>query len=217
MTTRTALTGAQTGVWYAQQVLHGSADYNVGQYVDLPGDIDPVLFEAALRRAVRETETLRARIVAEDGPHGAEDAGTPVQEIHPDPSWDLAVLDLRSADDPRGAALEWMHEQMSTPIWGTGRLLFTFALLRVADHHWMWFQRYHHILVDAYAINMVNRRVAQIYTHGNGQSTPAPRSRTLAEVVAEEQAYAASERKDQDRQYWTRTLEGRPEPAVLGT
>lgn len=219
VTTRAALTAAQTGVWYAQQVLHGSPAYNVGQYVDLPGDIDPGLFETALRRVVRETETLRAHIVTEPGSHGpgSEGTGTPLQEIHRDPSWDLEVLDLRSADDPHRAAAERMRDYMSTPMWGTGRLLFTFALLRVADRHWLWFQRYHHIVVDAYAINLINRRVAQIYTHGAGGTTPAPRTHSLTEVVAEEEAYVASERCSQDRDHWTRVLAGRPEPAVLGS
>ena len=211
VTTRAALTGAQTGVWYAQQVLRGTPDYNVGQYVDLPGDIDPELFEAALRRVVRETETLRVRIVEGQGTE------PPHQEVLAEVTWDLESVDMRSFADPFHTAKEWMHRHMTTPVWGTDGPLFTFALLRVADRRWWWFQRYHHIIVDAYAINTINRRMAEVYTHGAGEDVPAPRSRTLAEVVAEEETYAASERKDKDREYWARTLADLPEPAVLGT
>ena len=211
VTTRTALTGAQTGVWYAQQVLRGTPTYNVGQYVDLPGDLDPRLFEAALRRVVRETETLRVRIVEE------QHTQTPHQEILTDVAWQLKTVDMRSYADPFLVAQEWMHRHMNTPVWGTDGPLFTFALLRVADQHWLWFQRYHHIIVDAYAINTINRRVAEIYSHGAGEDVPAPRFRTLAEVVAEEEDYAASPRKDRDRQYWAHTLTDLPEPTVIGT
>ncbi|GAB3699269.1 hypothetical protein GCM10028793_24550 [Nocardiopsis oceani] len=223
VTTRTALTGAQTGVWYAQQVLRDSPAYNVGQYVDLPGCIDPELFETALRQVVRETETLRVRVVGGggDGTPGEDVGGggseAPVQEVLRDVPWSLETVDTRGAADPFEAAHAWMGERMATPVWGTDGPLFTFALLRVADRRWLWFQRYHHIIVDAYAINTVNRRAAEIYTHRAGEGTPAPRSRTLTEVVAEEEAYAASERSAKDRAYWADALAGRPEPAVLGT
>ncbi|WP_344733095.1 amino acid adenylation domain-containing protein, partial [Spinactinospora alkalitolerans] len=209
---RLALTGAQAGVWYAQQVDPDSPIYNVGQYVDLPGPIDTGAFTSALRRVVAETEALRSRIV--------EAADSVWQEIgEPCESGAFAplLLDLRGEADPFGAAMAWMRAEMARPVDPVAGPLFTYALLRVADERHLWFQRFHHIIADAYAITALARRVAEVYTRIAAGADPGRGGGTggLAAVVAEEAGYSGSRRCADDRAYWSDLLADRPEPVLL--
>ncbi|GAA4432952.1 hypothetical protein GCM10023148_38550 [Actinokineospora soli] len=64
-----ALTAAQAGIWYAQQLDPDNPIYNAGEYLRVAGRLDPGVLDRALRRVLTEAETLRARVVAhEDGP-----------------------------------------------------------------------------------------------------------------------------------------------------
>lgn len=108
-----------------------------------------------------------------------------------------------------------MAEDFATPFALDRAPLFRYALLRLADDHWIWYQRYHHIAVDGYSCSLVARRVADAYTALVAGETPAPAPASLAALVAEDAAYRVSERHTADRDHWTRALADRPEPPSL--
>ncbi|EOR71042.1 non-ribosomal peptide synthase:amino acid adenylation, partial [Thermobifida fusca TM51] len=199
-TTRLPLTDAQAGVWYAQQIVPDSPVFNVGQYTDIPADLDVDRFIRAVESVVRDSETLRSRPVAR--------GDTAVQEIRADGAGVVEVHDLTAEADPRHAAAAWMRRDMAHPVrFDTDEPLVRYALLRVGERRWYWYQRYHHILVDAYAVTLLARRVADVYTAlGRGQEPPPSRFGSLADIVADETAYAASEQCAADRAYWTGLL-----------
>ncbi|WP_157080158.1 non-ribosomal peptide synthetase, partial [Thermobifida cellulosilytica] len=209
-TARLPLTGAQAGVWYAQQITPDSPVFNVGQYTDIPTAVDTDRFARAVASVVRDSDTLRARPV-----HG--DGGV-VQEIAADGTVPVEVHDLTGASDPEYAA-EWMRRDMARPVpLDGGDPLVRYALLRVGERRWFWYQRYHHILVDAYAVTLIARRVAEVYTAlGRGQQPPPSRFGTLADVVADETAYASSPRREADRAHWTELLGDGYEAALLSS
>ncbi|HJE59143.1 MAG TPA: amino acid adenylation domain-containing protein, partial [Nocardiopsis listeri] len=205
------LTGAQAGVWYAQQTAPDSPVFNVGQYTDIPTDLDIDRFAEAVRVLVAETDALRLRVVA--------DGDGVAQVVEDDASRGPDVLDLRGGDGEDGAverARAWMRADRERPVDPTTEPLHRYALLRVGDRRWFWVQRYHHLAVDAYAITMMARRVADVYSRlGRGEEVPASRFGRLADLVADEHAYSTSERHAADRAYWTELLADRPEPALL--
>ncbi|MFE9640729.1 amino acid adenylation domain-containing protein [Nocardiopsis alba] len=204
------LTGAQAGVWYAQRTAPDSPVFNVGQYTDIPTDLDVDRFVEALRTLVEESDALRARVVV--------DGDRPAQVIGSGPPRDPDVLDLREDDGEEAArerALEWMRADRERPVDPEVGPLHRFALLRVGDARWFWVQRYHHLAVDAYAITMMARRVADLYTRlGRGEEVPASRFGRLADLVADEERYEASERHERDRAHWVDLMADRPEPAL---
>src|SRR4051794_41073602 len=55
------LTAAQTGMWFAQKFSSPGSIFNLAESIEIHGPIDPVLFEAALRQAGSEAETVRVR------------------------------------------------------------------------------------------------------------------------------------------------------------
>ncbi|GAA1085249.1 non-ribosomal peptide synthetase [Nocardiopsis metallicus] len=217
--TRLGLTGAQAGVWYAQQTAPDSPVFNVGQYTDIPADLDTDRFATAVRTVVAESDALRTRVVA-DGDRIGQVVGEGVPR-------ELEVVDLTGTGDGEDAggdgehgaverALAWMRADRERPVDPTREPLYRYALLRVGPQRWFWFQRFHHIAVDAYAITMMARRVADVYTRlGRGEEIPASRFGALTDLVADQEAYAASDRCARDRAYWNELLADRPEPALL--
>ncbi|GAA0469940.1 hypothetical protein Ade02nite_32980 [Paractinoplanes deccanensis] len=213
MPDRLELSAAQAGVWFAQHLDPGPA-FTTAAAVDIDGDVDPALFERALRRVLGEAEALRARFTGT--------ADEPRQEIVAEPEWTLDVLDL--GDE---AADEWMHAQLAEPIDLATGPVFAEALIRRGPGRWTWYQRCHHIVMDAYTSALVAQRLAAVYTDlalGN-EPSPSPFG-SLADVVAEDVAYRSSGKWAADRAFWRDRLDGaevpglaegpaRPSPAFL--
>ncbi|WP_327260474.1 amino acid adenylation domain-containing protein [Streptomyces sp. NBC_01232] len=208
---RLPLTGAQTGVWYGQRLDPDSPVYNVGQYVEIDGPLDAGLFVTALRQTVAESEALTARFA--EGPDGE-----PYQVTWSGPAAGplVAVLDHTSQDDPYGTALSLMRADMARPVDPVRDSLYVFTLHRIGPDRTLWYQRAHHIVLDAFGFSLLSRRTAEIYTALAGGVEPAPGPFGGLEVIlGEEQDYRASSRFAEDRAYWLERLSDRPEPEPL--
>ncbi|MER5967911.1 amino acid adenylation domain-containing protein [Streptomyces sp. NPDC002057] len=203
-TTGLPVTGGQSGIWLAQQIEPDSSAYNIVFALDLRGAVDLDRLTAAVRRAVEEAECLHVTVApGADGPRQTPRT-TPV---------DIAVVDLRAAADPEEAAAAWMAADRERPVDLAHGPLFAQALLRLSDEQVLWFQRYHHIVVDGMAVALITRRAGAYYT--SAEEAPAPRDWSLADLVAADRAYRASERHAADRAWWLERLAGRTEPVRL--
>ncbi|MGA6966304.1 MAG: condensation domain-containing protein, partial [Xanthobacteraceae bacterium] len=49
------LSAAQLGIWFAQRIGPSASAYNIGEYIEIKGSIDPILFERALEQVICET------------------------------------------------------------------------------------------------------------------------------------------------------------------
>jgi nonribosomal peptide synthetase DhbF len=118
------LSAAQSEIWLAETLRPGTAQYNIGECLEIYGPIDAGLFEAALRQVVAETEALNVTLVdGDDGPRQVLTATT---------DWLFPMIDLRTEPEPRAAAEGWMQADIARLVDPTHRLLFAYALLRLA-------------------------------------------------------------------------------------
>ncbi|MET7425486.1 amino acid adenylation domain-containing protein, partial [Dactylosporangium sp. NPDC005555] len=194
------LTGAQAGVWFAQQIDATNPVFNTGAGIVIHGPVDPDRLAGATRRLVAEADVLRIRLV-----HDGDDVR---QVVSAAPGPDLTVLDLRGETDPDAAADAWLRRDLRTLAdLGTGPVYHQ-ALLRVADDRSIWFQRCHHIAMDAYTFGLLARRLAALYTAGQ-EAGPSP-FRPLRDMVAEDAEYRASDAFEDDRRFWAEHLADRP-------
>ncbi len=199
------LSSAQLGIWLAQQIDPLSPRFNFGEYFELNGRLDPVLFERALRQVVAETETLRVRI--------ADHGGEPRQTVDVTPPWSAPFIDVSAEADGRAAAEAWMKADLAQPIELSKGPLFGFALFKTSADQFLWYARYHHVVMDGFAMSLVARRVADVYTQLCNGQVPSPRSPgSLAALLDDEAAYRASEQYASDRKYWLENLADRPDP-----
>src|SRR5579871_1172865 len=127
------LMAGQLEIWYAQQLSADTSVFNIGEYLEITGNLDVGIFEAALRRTVREADALHLRF---DG-----DGGLPRQCAQEAADWPLHVVDVSAAADPRAAAEEWMRTDLRCPVdFGTGPLFAT-VLFTATEDRFFWYQR----------------------------------------------------------------------------
>ena len=164
---RNELMVAQLGVWYAQQLRAEEPVYNMGEYLEIQGELDVGLFERALRQVMHEAEALRLRFW--------HDEGQPWQCVAAAGDWPLHVIDVALAPDPRAAAQDWMWADMRRPVELSGGPHFTHALFTAGPARYFWYIRAHHVAVDAYSGSLLAARQAEVYTALlNGEPAAGP-------------------------------------------
>ncbi|MDQ0047474.1 nonribosomal peptide synthetase DhbF [Paenibacillus polymyxa] len=192
---RLPLSGAQAGIWFAQQMDLQNPAYNTGEYVEIHGPIDPICFKEALRRTMAEAESLHLRF--------GEDEDGPWQMVMPSGEWTLHQIDVSAAPDPRKAAEVWMRDDLLKPIDLTQGPLFTQALFRVGHHQFFWYQRVHHIALDGFGFSLIAQRVAQLYTSlAEGRLDEEGCFPRFSQLLEEDSIYRASEKFGQEREFW---------------
>ena len=208
MSERLALTAAQAGMWYAQQLDPGNPIYNAGEYLEIRGRLDAEILGAALRQVVDEAETLRISIV--------EDDDGPWQVIDPAPDWTLTVVDCQGDADPAQAARARMWAELGEPVDSRSGPFYGYTLFGLGEDHWWLFYRYHHLVVDGFSVALIAQRIAEVYTAlVRGLPCPASPFGPLRDLVALEDEYRDSPEYVRDRAYWMTRLTGRPEPISL--
>jgi hypothetical protein len=200
---------AQREMWMTGHLAPSSPVCRLGEYVEIHGPIDPILFECAVRQVVDESEALRARFV--------EQCGEILQLVDPAIDWAFPVVDVSAEDDPLATAEQWMRAELRDPMCPEAGPLFTFALFMLGNERFAWYTGYHHIIADGASMRLVVARVAAIYEAliAGEQPAPSPFAR-LSELVEAEQVYQRSVQYADDRAYWTSRLAEPPEPARLG-
>ncbi|MFF5897191.1 amino acid adenylation domain-containing protein [Streptomyces argenteolus] len=204
------LTAAQSGMWFAQSLDPLSPAQNTAECLEIEGPLDPELFARALRRVTSEAEALRVRV--EDSPEG------PRQRVLASVELPLTTRDLRGAADADARAGEWMRADLAEPFDLTAGPLFRHALFRVGEERWLWYQRIHHLVMDGFGYSLLVRRTAEVYTALARGTEPGPRTfGSLADLVAEDEAYRSSEAFEADRTHWNEAFADRPEvPRLAG-
>ncbi|MFK4273640.1 condensation domain-containing protein, partial [Streptomyces milbemycinicus] len=154
--TRLPVTTAQREIWIAHQIDPESPAYRIGEYLEIHGPVDPAVLERALRHVINEAESLRTRFAEEDG--------TVYQYVTPLSDWALPVFDVSGERDPRAEAEAWMRSEMSDPMRPESGQLFTFALFKLREDSFAWYQSFHHLVVDGAGFALIARRVSDVYS-----------------------------------------------------
>ncbi|WP_432253562.1 amino acid adenylation domain-containing protein [Streptomyces sp. HNM1019] len=200
------LTAAQSGMWFAQALDPLSPAQNTAEYLEIDGELDAEVFARALRRVTAEADALRVRI--EDTPDG------PRQRVCAAVEPPLTVRHDLTAEQ----AVAWMRADLAEPCDLAAGPLFAHALFRVDERRWLWYQRIHHLVIDGFGYSLLVRRTAEVYTALIRGEDPGSRAfETLADLLAVDAEYRASDAFAADREHWTRAFEDRPEaPRLAG-
>ncbi|MEC1753082.1 non-ribosomal peptide synthetase [Bacillus mojavensis] len=203
-----SLTGAQSGIWFAQQLDPDNPIYNTAEYIEINGPIDISLFEKALRHVIKEAESLHVRF--------GEDMDGPWQMMNPSPDVQLHVIDVSSEPNPEKTALNWMKADLAKPVDLQHDPLFREALFKAGPQRFFWYQRIHHIAIDGFGFSLIAQRVAQAYTVLAGGRSADDRSfGSLQDILADDAEYRSSDTYEEDRQFWLNRFADRPEVVSL--
>lgn len=182
----------QRRVWYSEILHPGTGVGNLAGCLHLPGTpADLPRLEAAIDRVVRRHDALRIRLVPTDAPVCAQVLGEPegVGEL---PVWEV--------DGDRTL----LHEMSRRPLPLFHRPLHQLALVVLPDDRVGFFFKYHHIVVDALSVSLLNQEILGAF---QGAPDPAPAPSYL-EFFEREARYLASEECRQEEVFWQGHLEG---------
>lgn len=184
---RWQLSGAQSGIWFAQQLEPDNPIYNTGEYIEIDGRIDIEHFEQALKQAVMEAEFLHVRF--------GEDHNGPFQVSGESSEFPFEFIDISGEENPRDKAMQWMKKDLAQPIDLKNDPLFNQALIKVDSDRFFWYQRIHHIVMDAFGFSLISQRIAKLYTAlQKGQSLEEGAFAPLRLLLKEDEAYRKSEK-----------------------
>jgi enterobactin synthetase component F len=191
------LTVPQTAIWLDQQLFPGRPICNTGQVLAIRGPLRADLFEIALRETLAESPSLRL---------SPRSGAIPVE---------LTSLDFREEKAPLAAAEQWMRTDMRKAIMLDDPALFRFAMIRIGEDHWLWFQKYHHIIIDATGRRLLSARTAARYrTLRFGELLSLAEAATPEEQLDAERRYTASSDHAADRDYWMDGFDHWPRPLL---
>ncbi len=201
-----ALTEAQSGLWYAQQLDPDNPVFNVAHAIEMTGRLDVAAFEQAVAQAIGETEALALRIeTTTEGPRQRVD-----RAFRPD----LEHFDLSASDDPLARAHAAMRADRRTPLDPARDRLAAIKLFTLGPDHYLWYVRVHHLAADGYGMTLLTDRVGELYTARIRQREAAAAFPSFDVVLADDASYRGSEQRTADAEFWRRAFS--PPPAVVG-
>ncbi|MFE3511104.1 amino acid adenylation domain-containing protein [Streptomyces sp. NPDC059155] len=209
---RLPLSAAQREIWLAHTLDPSGRRYNIGEYRELRGRVDPELVRAAFRQLAVETDAMRIRGVGADG-------DGPWQTLHADPGdQELALVDLSGAEDPAAAARDWMAAELARPFDLAADWLTRHTLVKAGEKLWFHFHGFHHLVIDGAGQSLLSARLVELYEDvaAGRPWRPSPFG-SLTELLAEETGYRESPQAAEDRAYWVaKTADPPPAARIAG-
>jgi acyl transferase domain-containing protein/acyl carrier protein len=208
-----ALSFAQQRLWFMDQISPGNSAYNLENPVSLSGRLSAAGLEQTLGEIERRHEILRTSFPVI--------GGKPAQVSRPPRHVKLPLVDLSGLPEPvkQRTARRLALEEADRPFNLAQGPLSREALLRLgAEQHLLLFTL-HHIVSDAWSMDVLIREVSQLY-----QAFAAGSGSPLAEPLIQYADYAAWQRRwlqgevlESQLAYWKKQLAGSPALMALPT
>lgn len=160
---------AQQRLWFLDQMIPGTAFYNMSQATRFSFPIDPGILEKSLNEIVRRHETLRTTFRAVNG--------QPCQVIAASKRLDLHVLDLSKfpKEQREQMVADRANADAGLPFdLANGPLLRT-ALIRMSDADYVFLVAMHHIISDVWSMDIFFKELNLLYeSFSYGKPSPLP-------------------------------------------
>ena len=144
-----ALSFAQQRLWFLDQLVPGSAFYNIASAWRLEGPLDAAALEAALGEVVARHESLRTTFVSVDG--------KPLQRVKEPWAFELTAVDVSGEPCPEEAASLQVAEEAARPFDLARGPLLRAQLLRLSDEDHVLILVVHHIVSDGWSSGVLWR------------------------------------------------------------
>ena len=205
------LSFAQERLWFLEQLGLAGGSYNIATTIRMQGTLDADALQRAFAELVRRHESLRTRIATVDG--------RPVQVIDPPNDRALGVVDLSdSAPDMQAAATQRLaHDDAAQPFDLAGAPPFRASLVRLAPDHHLLLLAMHHIVSDAWSIELLIRDIAALYGAFRA-GRPSPLNLLpvqYADYALWQRRWLSGPTLERQLAYWTKQLSGGPEALDL--
>ncbi|HEY7216577.1 MAG TPA: amino acid adenylation domain-containing protein, partial [Thermoanaerobaculia bacterium] len=198
------LSFAQRRLWFIDQLNPGSALYNIPVALRVAGPLDAGVLALCCEEIVRRHEALRTVFAAQEG--------APVQVIQPAPPFVLPVVDLSGLLESRREtlALTLAGEEGGRPFDLARGPLLRGLLLRLATGDHVAALTLHHIVSDAWSMDVLVRELAALYA-AFAAGRPSPLSELplqYADFAVWQRSWLQGEVLEGEISFWRRQLAG---------
>ncbi|MBS7529946.1 amino acid adenylation domain-containing protein [Hazenella sp. IB182353] len=205
---RRALTGAQSGIWYAQKLDPHNPVYNTGEYVEIKGFIHEQHFVDSIQQVVMNADALHMK-------YGEDEEG-PWQQIQTEKKFHFSYRDLSEEPNACKEAMDQMRKDLQKPIDLFSQPLYNQILFKINEDHFLWFQKMHHIALDGFGFTLLAQAVAKVYSATiSGRTYTEPLFGSYQDVLEEDFQYRASTKLSEDRLFWKKQYADQPEVVSL--
>ncbi|WNG33627.1 amino acid adenylation domain-containing protein [Archangium violaceum] len=200
------LSFAQQRLWLLARLEPESAAYNMPGTLHLLGRLDVGALEFSLSELMRRHEILRTRLLEQDG--------EPVQLVEPAVKVPFQADDLRALppEQRKARAEELVRAEAALPFDLSRPPLMRARLIRLGEEEHRLVVVLHHIVCDAWSLNILFQDLAELY---NARSTS--RTAALPELEVQYADFAVWQRRwlqgevlENQLAHWRKTLEGAP-------
>ncbi|MHB9858115.1 amino acid adenylation domain-containing protein [Streptomyces sp. YIM S03343] len=204
---------SQQRLWFLQQLVPGSAAYNVPTAVRINGPLDLDVWQRCTDEIVRRHEALRTTFTEVDG--------EPVQRVAETGRADFAVVDCThlSGDDREREVRRLAREEVRRPFVLEQGPLLRVRVFRLAPEEHVLLLTMHHIVADLWSMAVAVRELVALYpVLRAGGGSPLPElSVQYADYAAWQRGQADGPGVAGDLAYWKETLDGAPPVLALPT
>ena len=198
------LSFSQERLWFLDQLMPGSAVFNVPTAVRLTRQINTEVLRKCVNEIVQRHEVFRTKFVTVEG--------QPVAIVSPSLEVELNVISLTSANDAKREteSQRFVSEEAIRPFDLTRGPLIRTSLIKISESESIFVLNMHHIVSDGWSILTFFKEITALYdAFSRGQSSP------LEALPIQYADYAAWQRdvlqiKAQSQQlaYWKNQLAG---------
>ncbi|MGH8138324.1 MAG: non-ribosomal peptide synthetase [Steroidobacteraceae bacterium] len=195
---RSNLTGRQFLIYAGQRLHPGLVLYNSVYAIRWTG-LEPDRFRLAWQALVDSCDALRIVVEERDG--------VPLQRVLPPFPAEVACVDLDPDSGCEDALKNWIDRRLQRALVLSERVFDT-ALIPTAVSQYVWFLHVHHVVADGAAIQILLRRVTELYA---GLLTASDTFPQFSEYFSAASAQRRSEEYRTAKSYWSTLLKDSPE------
>ncbi|MFM8860176.1 MAG: condensation domain-containing protein, partial [Methylocystis sp.] len=190
-----SLTVAQRGIYFGHLLDESGCAYNLVQYLDIRGDFKPDIFARSIQFLLASCPSLFSVIRLSQN--------SPSLYIGGSPGWFLPEHDLSQLANPMEEFTKWARAERVKSFDLEKGPLFNWQLFKLADKHFVFFQSYHHILVDGASVYYIDRKLFHTYANLLQQSHVEEEPIATSALIAEN-LYLSSIKFQEDCRFWAK-------------
>ncbi|MFN6559109.1 MAG: non-ribosomal peptide synthetase [Nostoc sp. ChiSLP01] len=163
------LSFSQQRLWFLDQLYHGSSFYNIPIAFHIKGQLNIRVLQQSLNEILKRHEVWRTTFIVVNG--------EPVQEIAPQLTWDLPIINLEhlSGKDWESEVKQLVAESAKKPFNLAKELLVRATLLRLSEEEHILLVTMHHIITDGWSCGVFLRELSTLYAaFSTNQPSPLP-------------------------------------------
>jgi hypothetical protein len=203
------LSFSQQRLWFFEQLVPGSAVYNLSQTLRLRGPLESTALQRSLNELVRRHEVLRTTFMAVEG--------SPLQVIGEAFEPELAVIDLTGIAERESQTRRLLSEEANGPFDLQQGPLLRAKLFRMHSEEHLLLLTMHHIVSDGWSMDVLERELTLLYrAYAAGAPSPLPELPIqYADFALWQRATLQGDLLQQELAYWQRKLAGAPQVLEL--